>query len=488
MTRPGYRWYLLLAILLLVYLATGLYHSLKPLPEGVSVATPLRTSGEVRFLADYTFLDARGERHSEQAIFDEILGLIAQARRLVVLDMFLINEFAGDAAGAPRRLSGEVTEALLARRREVHGLQAVLITDPFNTLYNGVEAEHLDRLREAGVEVIITDLSRLRDSNPSWSALWRLCCRWFGNSPDGGWLPSPVGPEKVGLRTYLTLLNFNANHRKTLVVDQGDSWVGLVTSGNPHDASSAHDNVALRFSGMAALDLLETERAVARFSGHDFPDTPRPPDSGGSSDGERVQVLTEGAVRDALISSIESAAPGDELRIAVFYLSHRGVVNAIRDAQRRGVELRLLLDPNEDAFGRKKSGIPNRQVALELHAAGVPIRWCDTHGEQCHGKYLLLTRASGEAELILGSANFTRRNLDDYNLETSVRLLAGDGRAAGNDGRQVARHLHGVRRDDLAFAVFRLAHVHSLRVVEARVHDREDETPLGAQQGGQRPQ
>ncbi|MDX1467100.1 MAG: phospholipase, partial [Halomonas sp.] len=28
-----------------------------------------------------------------------------------------------------------------------------------------------------------------------------------------------------------------------------------------------------------------------------------------------------------------------------------------------------------------------------------------------------------EAELILGSANFTRRNLDDLNLETSVRLV-----------------------------------------------------------------
>lgn len=418
-------WRPILAALLLAYLATAAYHSLKPLPEGISTATPLRTAEDVRFLADYTFLNNQGERVSDQAIFDEILALIGQARRLVVLDMFLINEFAGEAAGAPRRLSGEITAALIARRAAVPALQAVLITDPFNTLYNGVEATHLRRLQDAGVQVIITDLTRLRDSNPSWSALWRLCCRWFGNSPDGGWLPSPVGPEKVGLRTYLTLLNFNANHRKTLVVDQGDTWVGLVTSGNPHDASSAHDNVALRFSGPAALDLLETERAVARLSGHDFPDTPRPPDTRESHDGEGVQVLTESAVRDALIASIDSARPGDALRVAVFYLSHRGVIHGLKAAQARGVDLRVLLDPNEDAFGRKKNGIPNRQVALELVQAGVPIRWCDTHGEQCHGKYLLLTRASGEAELILGSANFTRRNLDDNNLETSVRLLAG---------------------------------------------------------------
>ena len=30
----------------------------------------------------------------------------------------------------------------------------------------------------------------------------------------------------------------------------------------------------------------------------------------------------------------------------------------------------------------------------------------------------------GPTELIIGSANYTRRNLDDYNLETSVRVLA----------------------------------------------------------------
>ncbi|MFN2350133.1 MAG: phospholipase D family protein [Thioalkalivibrio sp.] len=424
MTRLGSYWRPLLAILLIAYLGTGLYHSIKALPDGISVATPLRAASGLHFLADYTFQDAQQQRRSEQVIFDEILSLIGQARRLVVLDMFLINDFAGEASGTQRRLSAEVTEALIQRRHEVPELQAVLITDPFNTLYNGVEASHLRRLEQAGIQVIITDLDALRASNPSWTALWRLCCQWFGNSPGGGWLPSPVGPEQVGLRTYLTLLNFNANHRKTLVVDQGETWVGLVTSGNPHDASSAHDNVALRFSGEAALDLLETERATARLSGTDLPyvslSGPSPP----TAEAGRLQILTEARIRDALIAAIDSALAGDELRVAVFYLAHRGVVQALKAAMERGVELRVLLDPNEDAFGRKKNGIPNRQVALELVEAGVPLRWCDTHGEQCHWKFLLLTRATGEAELILGSANFTRRNLDDYNLETSVRLLA----------------------------------------------------------------
>jgi HKD family nuclease len=80
----------------------------------------------------------------------------------------------------------------------------------------------------------------------------------------------------------------------------------------------------------------------------------------------------------------------------------------------------LLLDPNKDAFGNPKFGIPNRAVAEELHSAGVDIRWVHTHGEQCHTKMLLREDMSGEAVILLGSANLTRRNLDNFNLETNV--------------------------------------------------------------------
>src|SRR5690606_7138139 len=104
--------------------------------------------------------------------------------------------------------------------------------------------------------------------------------------------------------------------------------------------------------------------------------------------------------------------------------AHRGLIESLQAARSRGVVLRVLLDPNRDAFGRTKNGVPNRQVAHELHEAGIDVRWCDTHGEQCHAKLLLKRALDGSAELITGSANFTRRNIDGLNLETSVRLLA----------------------------------------------------------------
>lgn len=409
---------------LIAYLGMAAWQAFKPLPTGLGVATPLRPAAEVAFLADETWRDDSGERVSDQVIFDEVLRLIRQAERLVVLDMFLFNDFTGEAKGRYRPLSGELTRALVRRRAEAPGLEAVVITDPLNTLYGGLEPEHFQALREAGVSLIITDLTRQRASNPAWTGLWALCCGWLGNSAEAGWLPNALGPGKVTLRSYLALANFNANHRKTLVVDEGETWTGLVTSANPHDASSWHDNVALRFSGPAALDLLETERAVAALSGGEIaaPRFERPPAPEGEA---RLQVLTEGKIREALLATLDASEAGDRLDVAVFYLAHRAVVEALIAAHRRGVALRVLLDPNRDAFGIEKNGIPNRPVGRELHDAGVPVRWCDTQGEQCHSKLMLHLPRDGEAELILGSANFTRRNLDDLNLETSVRLVAG---------------------------------------------------------------
>lgn len=414
----------ILAVLLLAWSAMGAWQRFKPLPDGVGVAFPERPAEQVRFLADRTWYDAQGRRHLDQAIFDEALALIGQARRLVVADMFLFNDFAGSAAGeAFRPLSAQLTQALIDQKRDYPELEAVVISDPLNTLYGGLVLDHFERLRQAGVRVVETDLTRLRASNPLWSGLWHLGPRWLGNRTDDGWLPNVLGPGRVTLRSYLALLNFNANHRKTLVVDRGEEWAGLVTSANPHDASSLHGNVALVFEGAAVQDLLASERSVAAWSGITLPDPATAPASPPPSAGARMQLLTEGAIRDALLAAIAASDPGDRLDVAVFYLAHRGVIKALKQARARGVRVRVLLDPNRDAFGIEKGGIPNRPVALELYRQGVEVRWCVTHGEQCHSKLLLRRPAAGgQAELIVGSANFTRRNLNDLNLETSVRL------------------------------------------------------------------
>ncbi len=150
--------------------------------------------------------------------------------------------------------------------------------------------------------------------------------------------------------------------------------------------------------------------------------TRRPPPILAPENTARVQVLTEGEIRAAIVRNFAGARVGDSIDIAMFYLSDRDVIQALLDAAKRGVAVRVLLDPNKDAFGRTKNGIPNRSVATELAAASdgaIQVRWFRTHGEQFHSKVITM-RSATEFWFTLGSANLTRRNLEDFNLEANV--------------------------------------------------------------------
>lgn len=251
---------------------------------------------------------------------------------------------------------------------------------------------------------------------------------WSGDGSGEASLPNPLdaGPEKVSFGAWARLLNFKADHRKVIIGDDGKGGItGIVTSANPHDASSLHSNVALKVSGPALAPLLASELALAEQAGWrpiwGVPDLPpaaaSPPESTA-----RVQVLTESEIRSAIVRNFAGARVGDSIDIAMFYLSDRDVIQALLAAARRGVAVRVLLDPNKDAFGRTKNGIPNRSVATELAAASdgaIEVRWVRTHGEQFHSK-LVAMRSATEFWFTLGSANLTRRNLEDFNLEANI--------------------------------------------------------------------
>jgi hypothetical protein len=343
----------------------------------------------------------------------------------VVIDMFLFNAFLGAGPAPHRPLCDELTQTLILRKRTVPALRAVVITDPVNTVYGGMKAAHLERLKSAGVEVVFTRLERLRDSNAAWSSLWRLLGQPWGNSPCGGWVPNPFGGEPVTVRSWLALLNFKANHRKVAIADDGPGLRALITSANPHDGSSAHTNVALVFSGPAARELLRTEDAVLTFSGRasrsllsiDDNDLQAPsPDACRT----RIQILTEAPIADAAIAMIDTSQAGDALDLVMFYFADRQLIRALTRAARRGVSLRVLLDPNKDAFGRTKNGMPNRQVARELVAAGVPYAgpprtanrcmpnfcWCGM--PQAQGKCCSAPRTSHGATCVISTWKPTR--------------------------------------------------------------------------------
>ena len=402
----------------LLWAAAGC-HTLKPPPPGTDFAGERHAASHVKFLADITTTDANGTRAMEQQIFDEAFALIKNAQRFILLDMFLFNSIQGDSVVPPHReVSGELVDALLARKAARPSMTIILITDPINEFYGSQKSGQFKRLRAAGIQVTLTNLRQLRDSNVPYSFLWRPLFSWMGEG-EGSLVPHPFGNGRVSVRSWLAMLNFKGNHRKVLIADAGPRLEAIVMSANPHDASSAHHNIGVRFSGAAVNDLLQSELAVLRFSNAPIPSTlpVNPPENGPVT----IQVLTEKQIQRSLLTELKSTRDGDSVDIAMFYLSENDVVREIIQAHRRGARVRVLLDPNKDAFGYKKNGIPNRTVAARLIRAGIFVRWFDTHGEQGHSKMLHLHHGDGDT-LILGSANFTRRNLENFNLETNVAI------------------------------------------------------------------
>lgn len=456
---------LIAGVLLAGWLGTAYWQTHKPLPPGTHVEGAWSAQGpqDARFIADITTADAYGRPVQSHAIFDEMLSVTHDARTFLVIDTFRFEsrEAAARRDSDPARarpLAAEFRDALIARKREEPHLRVLLIVDPVNDAYGSFPSPDLERLKGAGIDVVVTDLDPLRDSNFLYSSLWRLGARWLkprASAPDSGWLPSPreTGPDRVTAAAWLAAANLKADRRDVVIGDDGHGGLaGVLAATELGEQVSADSNVGIRLDGPVLLPLLESEIEVARFSGWtgvlgapveggamaeggaparaggDPPSREAPSREGlkraGPGDQMRSRILTEGAIRDALLARIDASRAGDAIDIAAFYLSERSVIESLVAASRRGVAVRLILDPGEDAFGRGGTGIPNSSVAGELLAASdgaIRVRWYRTHGERFHAA-LALIYGPQRLWLTVGSANLTRRSLEDYDLDANAAL------------------------------------------------------------------
>ena len=430
--KPWYlkkRWWLI-GILMIIYIATFLYHQFKPLPEGISYVgeTHMVSEDQIDFIYDLTY-QKDGQEHYDHSIFDEIYRVIEESEDFLIIDMFMINDFSSEDRNYPK-LSQTFYEKIRTQKEENPDLRVILITDIINQSYGSHEAKFIDPLKEIGVEVIYTSLDRLQDPNPVYSTAYRMFFQWFGYESNG-WLPSGFGTEApdMSIRSYLKLLNVKANHRKAVISENE----AIVTSANPHDASGFHSNIAFRVEGEILHDLIEAERAVADFSGGDLSQFPTRVEIEKAIDPTneteptiQVQYVTENKVEDTAIKALQATEEGDSVWMGMFYLADRHVIEAIIEAAARGVEFRLVLDPNQNAFGQQKIGMPNIPVSEELirrAADQINIKWYNVNKEQYHTK-LIYVKRQDVSNIIGGSTNFTSRNLDDYNLENNLSIVA----------------------------------------------------------------
>lgn len=426
-------------------------HQYRQSPQGLNVLGQSRET-DVQFLFDVTY-QHQGQQACEHMIFDAIEEIIQQARELLVLDLFLYNDDYSKQLSYPR-LARRVMDAVLAQRASYPELPILLITDPMNTFYRAHPRNFFEELRAANIEVVETNLDALRDSNPVYSLLYR---RFFAGGTSRVKIPNVLDPDgdAVPVSSYACLLNFKANHRKVVFNEK----TAVVSSANPHDASAPNHNVGFRVEGEIVADLLASEKAVYEFSapnGKFFEDLSTPEISGNQNPNASVRLLTESGIRQGALELIRESRTGQNLLMGMFYLSERSMIKALKDAASRGVQIQVILDKNIDAFGRKKTGLPNLPVSKELDQAGIHVRWAATHGEQYHPKFLMLF-GKETVDAIAGSGSFTRRNIADFNLETSLWITTGDlklrqqltrywNRYWSNDGAELTQSLDSYKK------------------------------------------
>lgn len=419
--------------LLLWLVSVGVYQTHKPLPQGIDFASDIiiASTGEVELLTDLTARNPLGDTIHNHEIFDSVFAYIQKAEEYILLDMFLFNRYTGPSGYMYEDLTQKLKTVLIQQKQKHPEMKIDFISDPVNTFYGGGKSPEFEVLRSHGINVITTDLSNTRDSNPIYSSIWRTFFQWFGNSDRIRVLPNPFDLKGrwVSLRSYLDFFNLKANHRKICMVDTPQGPVSFVISANPHSASSDFSNIGIMVRGQFARELYETEKAVAKLSsadlqGEDYISTLAPEKGRGVY---QVQILTEEQIKHRLMSNIDGLMHNDTLLIGMFYFSSRDIIKGLIQASERGVVVRLVLDPNKDGFGFYRSGIPNQVIAGELwskSAEKIAIRWYHTHGEEFHSKFMLTMPQDGAASLVLGSSNYTRKNLDNYNLELDVAVDA----------------------------------------------------------------
>lgn len=408
---------IILAVIIITAAITGIYQRIKGLPTGISVAGNTYNTNDVKFIYDVTYQQG-DKRIMEQTLMKEALQLIEDAEDFIMVDLFLYNDDYDRDKGMYPPSAEQFTQALLDKRASNPTMPITVITDAVNITYGANKNTYFDELEKNNVTVIITNLKPLRDSNPIYSSVWRPFLQWWQPS-EKGFLPNPFNLDggKMSVGSYLDLLNFKANHRKIIMNESR----ALLTSANlTHDGSSAHSNIGFILQGGILAELYAAEQAVAALSGVALSDVTF---KNVVDEGElEVKLITEGKIKVAMLEVLAQADEETTVKIGVFYISDRDIVKAIKSAAKRGATIQMILDPNKDAFGLEKNGIPNRQVAAELmKEETVQVRWYDTNGEQYHSKFMMIEKGA-EAVLIGGSANFTRRNLADFNLENNLQV------------------------------------------------------------------
>jgi phospholipase D endonuclease domain protein len=460
--------------------------TIKNPPLGINYESPIRETENAEFYYDLTYLDKDGNIQYDRNLWDATLKVVDNAKDYLIIEMFLFNDLYNKDKEHFPEFAKKYTERLVKKQEENPNLKVYILADENNNFYGAFEHPFITSMKNAGINVIIVDIFKLKDTFPWYSPIWRTFIKPMGNPQNKGWITNFYGDmwPKLTIRNLLRALNVKADHKKVFLNEKEV----VVSSANIHDPSYFHENIAIYTDGLIVKDVLHDLQLVAKFSDSeinvdgsnketkskiemDLPDKTKIRkdtmnigdledkkndmihleeninDSQKNEKGEKeslslnsgkneitdtegktykIQYLSEGAIGKYLDADIDSLKSGDELLMGMYFLADKGIIDRLIKAANRGVKIRIIFDRSRDAFGMSTNGLPNKPVSKKLKKktkGKIEIKWYFTNNEQYHTKITLMKKTDGSVIINAGSANLIKKNIRGYIMDSNFRIL-----------------------------------------------------------------
>ena len=453
--------------------------TIKTPPLGINYESPIRETENAEFHYDLTYLDKDGNIQYDRNLWDATYKVIDNAKDYLIVEMFLFNDLYNKDKEHFPEFAKEYTERLVKKQKENPNLKVYILADENNNFYGAFEHPFITSMKNAGINVIIVDIFKLKDTFPWYSPFWRTFIKPMGNPQNKGWITNFYGDmwPKLTIRNLLRALNVKADHKKVFLNEKEV----VVSSANIHDPSYFHENIAIYTDGPIVKDVLHNLQLVAKFSDSEInvdgsdrrmenimnsssKDKTESDEKTLNSENQKennvkqinneeneqnvkektsinseknsitdteghtykIQYLTEGAIGKHLDEDIDSLKAGDELLMGMYFLADKGVIDRLIKAANRGVKIRIIFDRSRDAFGMSTNGLPNKPVSKKLKKktkGKIEIKWYFTNNEQYHTKITLMKKTDGNVIINAGSANLIKKNIRGYIMDANFRIL-----------------------------------------------------------------
>ncbi|MBI2267332.1 MAG: phosphatidylserine/phosphatidylglycerophosphate/cardiolipin synthase family protein, partial [Armatimonadetes bacterium] len=219
----------------------------------------------------------------------------------------------------------------------------------------------------------------------------------------------------VELLTYPPGDKDKIDHVKLLIIDGRTALIGGM---NWDKHSPKNQDADILIEGPAVGDLGKIFKDDWKISGGKVQGMATAPPPEQPEGDARIRVIeTDNGVQDirkAMVENIEKAKKS--IKIEAFVLCDKQVVQGLIDAHNRGVDVKVILDPNKPVF------YPNLKTEKILQEAGIEVRWLNVNAgtqEKLHAKIATFD----DETTIIGSCNFSYQGLT-VNHEADVEVIS----------------------------------------------------------------